>query len=106
MPITEPGYLAVSSPGGSKLSLVGGTIASAATVAPVAFMTYITGTAEIVNITLPYPAFSGKIVLLPEGAFTWTAAGNIAVLGTATADRALVLFYNAATTKWYPSYVA
>ena len=105
MPITEPGYLAISSPGGSKLSLVGGTIASAATVAPVAFMTYITGTAEIATITLPYPAFSGKIVFIPEGAFTLANTGNIAVAATAVADRAMVLFYSPAATKWYPSYV-
>jgi hypothetical protein len=45
------------------------------------------------------------ITLIPTGAFTWTAAGNIAVLGTAVVNRALTLVYDATTTKWYPSYV-
>ena len=83
------------------------TIASATTIAPTEQITFISGTAAIVTITAPAPisAGGGTITLIPTGAFTWTAAGNIAVLGTAVVNRALTLVYDVTTTKWYPSYV-
>jgi hypothetical protein len=83
------------------------TIASAATVAPTAPITFISGTAAIVTITAPAPISTGggTITFIPTGAFTWTAAGNIAVLGTAVVSRALTFTYDVTTTKWYPSYV-
>lgn len=83
------------------------TIASATTIAPTKPITFISGTTAVVNITAPSPisAGGGTIILIPTGAFTWTAAGNIAVLGTAVVNRALSLTYDVTTTKWYPSYV-
>lgn len=91
--------------GGRQCNLVGIDIASAATVAPVNQIHLITGTAAIVNITLPYTGFQGTLIFLPAAAFTWTAAGNIAVLGTAVALRAVMFTYNPTTAKFYPSYV-
>ena len=83
------------------------TIASAATVAPTAPITFISGTAAVVTITAPTPisAGGGAITFIPTGAFTWTTAGNIAVAGTAVVNRTLTLIYDVTTTKWYPSYV-
>ena len=83
------------------------TIASAATVAPTAPVTVVSGTAAIVTITAPAPISTtgGTITFIPTGAFTWTTAGNIAVAGTAVVSRALTLTFDATTTKWYPSYV-
>jgi hypothetical protein len=83
------------------------TVASAATVAPTKSITFISGTAAIDTITAPAPisAGGGTITFIPTGAFTWTTAGNIAVLGTAVVSRALTLTFDATTTKWYPSYV-
>ena len=83
------------------------TIASATTIAPTKPITFISGTTAIVNITAPAPISTGggTIVFIPTGAFTWTAAGNIAVLGTAVVNRALSLTYDVTTAKWYPSYV-
>lgn len=83
------------------------TIASAATIAPTTQIVFISGIAAVVTITAPAPisAGGGTITLIPTGAFTWTAAGNIAVLGTAVVSRALTMTYDVTTTKWYPSYV-
>jgi len=83
------------------------TIASAATIAPTTQIAFVSGTAAVVTITAPAPisAGGGTITLIPTGAFTWTAAGNIAVLGTAVVNRALTMTYDVTTTKWYPSYV-
>jgi hypothetical protein len=84
------------------------TIASATTIAPTAPITFISGTTAVVTITAPSPISlgGGSIILIPTGAFTWTAAGNIAVLGTAVVSKALTLVYDVTTAKWYPSYVA
>ena len=82
------------------------TIASAATVAPTAPITFISGTAAIVTITAPTPisAGGGTITFIPTGAFTTTNAGNIAIASTAVVGRAITFTYDVTTVKWYPSY--
>lgn len=91
---------------GSQLnSIVGPAIASAATVAPTSRIHHVTGVAAIVNITPPYPDFQGSITFIADAIWTWTAAGNIGVLGTVTAAGNHITFvYDG--SKWYPSRVA
>ena len=62
--------------------------------------------APIVTITAPAPLTSGggQIVLIPTGIFTTTTAGNIALISTAVVGKALIMTYDSATAKWYPSY--
>ena len=93
--------------GFNAVSAAAPTIASATTIAPTTPIVFISGTAAVVNITAAAPISTGggTITLIPTGAFTWTAAGNIAVLGTAVVNRALTMTYDVTTTKWYPSYV-
>ena len=82
------------------------TIASATTIAPVNYITFISGTTAIVNIT-PTAVMAnggGALILIPTGAFTTTTAGNIALASTATVGRAMTMVYDSNTTKWYPSY--
>jgi hypothetical protein len=78
--------------GGAFNSTVGPAIASAATVAPTAGIHSVTGTAAIVNITVPWPGFTGSITFLPTAIWTWTAAGNIQTAGTTTAATSPVTF--------------
>lgn len=82
------------------------TIASATTIAPTAYITFISGTTAVVNITVPQALLTtgGQITLIPTGIFTTTTAGNIALASTAVVSRALIMTYDAVTTKWYPSY--
>jgi len=82
------------------------TIASAGTIAPVKAITFISGTAAISTITPPSPisAGGGQITLIPTGLWTTDTAGNIALASTAVVSRALIMTYDATTTKWYPSY--
>lgn len=88
-------------------SIVGPTIASAATIAPTHPIHPVSGTAAIVTITVPDPAFEGVLILIATGIWTWTAAGNIAVLGTMTAAlKHLMLVYDRTAGKWYPDKVA
>jgi hypothetical protein len=82
------------------------TIASAGTIAPTKTITFISGTAAIATITAPstIATTGGQITLIPTGIFTTTAAGNIALASTAVVSKALIMTYDATTTKWYPSY--
>ena len=85
------------------------TIPSAGTIAPVKEISYISGAAAIATITPQSPILgtNGTIILIPAvgSTWTWTAAGNIAIAGTAVVGRALHMTYTAITDKWYPSYV-
>lgn len=86
--------------------IVGPDIASAATIAPTHKIHVVTGAVAIVNITVPYPGFAGIIYLIAGtgSAFTWTAAGNIAIASAAapSAGKWVGMLYNPVTNKWYP----
>jgi hypothetical protein len=92
--------------GGLLSSIQGVDIASTTTIAPDHYMHRVTGTTAIVNITLPFTGFKGTIVLIPTGIFTWTAAGNIGLAGTAVVGKALFMTYHPDQAKWFPSYIA
>lgn len=72
----------------------------------------ISGTNAIVTFTPPIgfdntAVGGGCFTVIPKGIFTWTAAGNISVLGTTTAITQNVTFcWNPYTSKWVPSRVA
>jgi hypothetical protein len=84
---------------------VGTVIASATTIAPVSYVTHVSGTAAIVNITVPAGFVpGGTFVVIPDGAFTTTNAGNIAIASTAVVSRAITFTYDATANKWFPSY--
>lgn len=82
------------------------TIASAATIAPTAPVTFISGTTTINTITPPAPIATqgGSIVLIPTGLWSTGTSGNIAIATTGVVSKALHLTYDPTTTKWYPSY--
>jgi hypothetical protein len=82
------------------------TIAAAATIAPTTFHTILTGTTQVVTITIPYVGFSGTL------AFTFTdgspgattTGGNIALATTVVQYKTVLMTYSQQTSKWYPSY--
>lgn len=82
------------------------TIASAGTIAPTTPIVFVSGTTTVVTITAPSPisATGGSITIIPTGIFTTTTAGNIALASTTVVSKALIMHYDATTTKWYPSY--
>jgi hypothetical protein len=85
---------------------VGTAIASAGTIAPTTPIVHITGAAAVATITPP-PALAGnggQITLIPDGAFTTTTAGNIALASTGVVGKALIMTYDPVAVKWYPSY--
>lgn len=80
------------------------TVASAATITPIAQQVIISGVAAIVTIIVPR-RFK-QIRVIPTGLFTWTAGDNIAVAGSAVVGKLLVFTYEQSTGKFYPSYTA
>ena len=82
------------------------TIASASTIAPSAFVTFISGTTAINTITVPHYmlATGGSFRFIPSGAFTLGTSCNISIASTATVGRVMDITYDAGTGKWYPSY--
>jgi hypothetical protein len=65
----------------------------------------VSGTLAITGFTNPagiQPGFAISIV--PSGIFTWTAANNIALAGTAVVNKLLVFVWNG--SKWVPNYIA
>ena len=81
------------------------TIASAATIQPVTPVAFVSGTTTINTITVPPQMIGGgQITLIPTGLWSTGTSGNIAIATTGVVSRALILTYDVATNKWYPSY--
>src|SRR5260370_3210531 len=88
--------------------LQGPDIASAATIAPTALFHGVSGVAAIVTITNP-PGFGARAHMLflnPTGLWTWTAAGNIAIAGSAVVNKLLVFMWDTVRSKYNPSNIA
>ena len=87
---------------------MGSAIASASTIAPTTPVVHVTGTTAIATITVPTQCgtsgYSCTVRLIPDGAFTTTTGGNIALASTAVVSRVLEMTYDPASAKWYPSY--
>lgn len=81
-------------------------IASATTIAPTTSIVFVSGTTSIATITPPtgIATTGGQITIIPTGVFATTTAGNIALATTTVVGKALIMTYDATTTKWYPSY--
>jgi hypothetical protein len=93
------GYLSLTNALGGT---IGTAIASSATIAPTHMIQHVTGTAAIGTMTSPFNAGSGCLVLIADGAWTWTAgttAGKFKVAGTATAGSKYQFCYDG--TLWY-----
>lgn len=85
------------------------TVASASFIAITSPVTFVSGTTDIdgIGITTALSSWSTKITLIPTGVWHMTtdgAAGGIAKTVTAVVNKALDLYYDTVTQKWYPSY--
>lgn len=79
------------------------TIASAATVAPSTFMSFISGTVAIATITPPVPGAHMLVLIFTTTtptAFT-TTGGNIKYVATPTQNIPVLCFYNPLENKYY-----
>ena len=90
----------------SSISGVTAAVASAAgAILPSGRLFHVTGTAAVTGFTIPTGMAGGEFTIIPDGAFTWTTAGNIGLAGTAVVSRALTFRWESALLKFFPSYV-
>lgn len=76
------------------------TIVSATTIAPTTFLTFVSGTNAIAQVTPPVTG-QHMLILIPLAAFTMTTAGNLKLACTAAANSPVVLLYNPLEAKYY-----
>ena len=86
----------INPPGG----VVGPILASAAAITITHPIHHVSGALAIDTINPPFQGFIGDITLIPDGAFTTVATGNIGAASTAVVGRAAVITFDG--TKWYP----
>ena len=93
---------------GINVKPLGSNIVSANTIAPTTQVFHVTGNTAIVTIAVPTACttsgYSCQLTIIPDGLFSTTTAGNIAVASTAVVSKALTMTYDSGTAKWYPSY--
>ena len=82
---------------------VGAVIASAASIVVSHPVHHVTGTTQINTIQVPAD-FTGEVRLIPDGLWTTGTSGNIALGTTAVVGKVLILHYDPANQKFYPSY--
>jgi hypothetical protein len=96
-----PGWGNTAAPVGATLAVA----SAASAILPSGPLFTSSGTAAITGFTIPVGFKSGSFSIIPTGAFTWTTAGNIGLAGTAVVGRVLTFTWDAAASKFYPSYV-
>lgn len=81
-------------------------VASAAgAILPSGPLFHVTGALAVTGFTVPVGGIAVPFTVIPDGAFTWTTAGNIALAGTAVVNRFLTFNWDATNSKYVPSYV-
>jgi len=81
-------------------------VASAAgAILPSGPLFHVTGTAAVTGFTIPVGFSGGSFRVVPDGAFTWTTAGNIGLAGTGVVGRVVEFIWDSNAGKFYPSYV-
>lgn len=82
------------------------TVASAATVAPTGFITFITGTVAIASVTPPADGQHMLVFIFTTTTPTaFTTTGNIKYVATPTQNIPMLLFWNPVEQKYYPGEV-
>jgi hypothetical protein len=82
------------------------TIASAATVAPSSFITFISGTVAIASITPPADGQHMLVFIFTTTTpVAFTTTGNIKYVATPTQNIPMLLFWNPNEQKYYPGEV-
>jgi len=97
-----PGFMNYKS-----LAGVTAAVASAAgAITPSGRLFHVTGTSAITGFTLPVGFTGGSFTVIPDALWTWTAAGNIALAGSAVVNKSLTFTYDSNLGTFTPSYIS
>jgi hypothetical protein len=81
------------------------TLASAATIAPTCFLTFVTGTVGVGTITPPIAGAHLLAFIFTNGSPGATiTTGNIILATTVVQNKMLLMAYDPVSNKYYPSY--
>jgi hypothetical protein len=83
---------------------MGTPVVSASSITATGRVFHVTGAAAIATLNGPAGYIAETLTLIPDGAFTTNASGNIAIASTAVVGKAMIMTYDPGTSKWYPSY--
>lgn len=98
MPILESEWQAMNNVSNTKPV----TVASAATIAPVSFLTVLTGNVAVVTITPPLPNQVHMVAIQFAGTAGVTAAGNILTVTASVVGQIMCLVWNPNIQKYIP----
>lgn len=86
----------------SEQNALPNTIASAATIAPVHILTFLTGTVQVVTVTPPQPGYHQVILCFTNAApGAFTTAGNLMTAYQPIQNRPIILHYDPNSKKYY-----
>ena len=91
-------------PSGDAFQVTAAVASAAGPIVPSGPLFHVTGTAAITGFTLPTGFVGGTFSIIPDGVFTTTTAGNIALASTAVVNKLLTYTFDATTSKLIPSY--
>lgn len=105
-----PGF-SVGTSGGVPLAVTTAVASAAGVVVPSGPLFHITGALAITGFTTPIGCNATvrggcQFTVIPDGTFTWTTAGNIALAGTAVVNKSITFTWDATNSKWVPSAIA
>lgn len=87
---------------GSSQQLKPATIASAATIVPTSFLTFVTGTTAIATITAPLPNWHMlALVFTNANPSAFTGAGNVQSTKDPAQNELVLLCYDPSSAKYY-----
>ena len=87
---------------GSNLQQLPATIASAAVVAPVAALTFLTGTVALVTLTPPTTGYCEvKLCYTNAAPAAFSVAGNIQIAYQPIQNRPIALHFDPSSNKWW-----
>jgi hypothetical protein len=95
-----PGFMNLTAP-----ARVTAAVASAAgAITPSGPLFHVTGALAVTGFTIPVGFAYGSFSIVPDGAFTTTTAGNIAIASTAVVNKLLTFTWDDTASKFIPSY--
>lgn len=89
---------------GDSFSVTAAVASAAGAILPTGPLFHVTGALAITGFTIPVGFVAGSFSIIPDGTFTTTTAGNIALASTAVVNKLLTFTWDATNSKFIPSY--
>jgi hypothetical protein len=102
--ITQTWVPSWGNPSGDAFAVTAAVASAAGAILPSGPLFHVTGVAAITGFTIPVGFTGGSFSIIPDGIFTTTTAGNIAIASTSVVNKILTFTWDATNAKFVPSY--